>query len=122
MFILMVFITHYISLGFLFILFFTRDYTWTILDKYANDHIPSDRRATVLSIINFLLNMVYMGMALLIGYSLDHLGLFGLNSLLSTMLLLGLAAFIILIPFLSLNYKKLELDKLNKQNSLQEED
>ena len=117
MFFLMVFITHYVSLGFLFILFFTRDYTWTILDKYANDHIPSDRRATVLSIINFSLNMVYMGMALLIGYSLDHLGLFGLNSLLSTMVLLGLATIFILIPFLSFNYKKLELEK---QNSLQE--
>jgi len=116
----MVFITHYISLGFLFILFCTRDDTGTILDKYANDHIPSDRRATVLSIINFLLNMVYMVMALLIGYSLDNLGLFGLNSLLSTILLLGLAAFVILIPFLSFNYKKLELDKI-KQNSLKEE-
>ena len=115
---LMVIFTQYFSLGSLFILFFTRDYTWTILDKYANDHIPSDRRATVLSIINFLLNMVYMGMALLIGYSLDHLGIFGLNSLLSTMVLLGLAAFVILIPFLSFNYKKLELDK---QNSSAEE-
>ena len=122
MFLLMVFITQYISLGFLFILFFTRDYTWTILDKYANDHIPSDRRATVLSIINFLLNMVYMVMALLIGYSLDNLGLFGLNSLLSTMLLLGLASFVIIIPFLSFNYKKLELDKLNNENSFQGED
>jgi len=110
MFFLMVIFTQYFSLGFLFILFFTRDYTWTILDKYANDHIPSDRRATVLSIINFLLNMVYMGMALLIGYSLDHLGIFGLNSLLSTMVLLGIAAFVILIPFLSLNYKKLDLE------------
>ncbi|UYP46839.1 hypothetical protein NEF87_003124 [Candidatus Lokiarchaeum ossiferum] len=108
---LMVLLTTPLSLAFVFIFFFTRDYTWTILDKYANDHIPSDRRATVLSIINFCLNLVYMGFALLTGYSMDHSSLLGLNSLLSTMLVLGAATFVILIPFLIANYRKLGAKK-----------
>ncbi|WP_371802336.1 MFS transporter [Candidatus Lokiarchaeum ossiferum] len=108
---LMVLLTTPLSLAFVFIFFFTRDYTWTILDKYANDHIPSDRRATVLSIINFCLNLVYMGFALLAGYSMDHSSFLGLNSLLSTMLVLGAATFVILIPFLMANYRKLGAQK-----------
>ncbi len=118
MFFLMVVITHPSSLIFLFFLFFTRDYTWTILDKYANDHIPSDQRATVLSIISFALNMVYMGMAVLVGYGLDHLTIFGLNALLSTMLLFGTALFGLVIPFLLLNYRKLDTDTNNSLKNL----
>ncbi len=118
MFFLMVTITHPFSLIFLFFLFFTRDYTWTILDKYANDHIPSDQRATVLSIISFALNMVYMGMAVLVGYGLDHLTIFGLNALLSTMLLFGIALFGLVIPFLLLNYRKLDTDTNNSLKNL----
>ncbi|MHA1522531.1 MAG: MFS transporter [Promethearchaeota archaeon] len=105
MFVLMAFIQHPTGLIFLFILFFTRDYTWTILDKYSNDHIPSEKRATVLSIMNFALNVVYMLSAVLIGLGLDSLHIFQLSSLQSVLLLLGLFCFVVLLPFLYTNYQ-----------------
>ena len=76
------------------------------MDKYANDHIPSDKRATVLSIMNFGLNMVYIFVALLVGYGMDHLTLFGLNSLRSVLLVLGGFSGLIILPFLYLSYQK----------------
>ena len=106
MFLLMTFVIHPIGVAFLFLLFFTRDYAWTILDKYANDHIPSDKRATVLSIMNFGLNVVYIFVALLVGYGMDHLTLFGLNSLRSVLLVLGGFSGLIILPFLYLSYQK----------------
>ena len=106
MFLLMPFVIHPIGVAFLFLIFFTRDYAWTILDKYANDHIPSDKRATVLSIMNFGLNVVYIFVALLVGYGMDHLALFGLNSLRSVQLLLGGFCGLIIFPFLVIAYRK----------------
>ena len=105
MFILMAFILHPTGLIFLFLLFFTRDYTWTILDKYSNDHIPSDKRATVLSIQNFALNVVYMVVAVLLGLALDSLHIFQLITLQSVLLLLGSFSFVVLLPFLYKNYQ-----------------
>lgn len=115
---LMILLTRPFSLAFVFIFFFTRDYAWTILDKYANDHIPSDRRATVLSIINFCLNLVYMGFAVLAGYSMDNSSFLGLNSLLSTMFVLGAATFVVLIPILMANYRKLSGRKETSSSEL----
>ncbi len=99
----------------LFFLFFTRDYTYTILDKYANDHIPSDKRATILSIINFGVNLVYLIGVIGAGYLLDHLKLFRTSQLRSTLfILLGFCAAII-FPYLIWNYKNLNNKNLPKK-------
>ncbi|MHA1673320.1 MAG: MFS transporter [Promethearchaeota archaeon] len=105
MFVLMSIIVHPTGLIFLFFLFFTRDYTWTIIDKYSNDHIPSDKRATVLSIQNFALNAVYMLAAVLIGWGLDSLQIFQLSTIQSVLIMLGLFCFVVLLPFLYTNYQ-----------------
>ncbi|MCF2140237.1 MAG: MFS transporter [Candidatus Lokiarchaeota archaeon] len=104
MFLLMAIFMQPFSIIFLFILFFTRDYTWTVLDKYTNDHIPSNKRATVLSIINFALNLVYSGLALLIGLGLDGLYIFGLSPMQSLLIAFTLYFSVIIIPWLLKSY------------------
>ncbi|MHA1776784.1 MAG: MFS transporter [Promethearchaeota archaeon] len=100
MFLLMALILRPIGVLFLFLLFFTRDYTWSVMDKYTNDHIPSDKRATVLSIINFALNLIYSGLALLIGLALDRFRLFGLSPMQTLLLIFSIFFAAVILPLL----------------------
>lgn len=110
---LMIIISNWIAIIILFLFFFSRDYSWAILDKYANDHISSERRATVLSIINFGINTIYMIGVIIMGALMDHFTIFGLNSVLSTLFLLAILCGTIILPFLIWNYKK--FDRVDKK-------
>lgn len=106
MFLLMALIMKPVSVVFLFLLFFTRDYTWSVMDKYTNDHIPSDKRATVLSIVNFALNLTYSGLALLVGLALDHFQLFGLTPMQTLLLIFSIYFSAVVFPLLFKNYQR----------------
>lgn len=80
-------------------IFFTRDFSVAILDKYNNAAIPSEKRATILSIVSFANNLLFSGGALIIGGLLTSgLSLVGVN------LIFAVFYGAILIPYLYIHY------------------
>jgi MFS family permease len=87
-------------------LFFTRDFSLAILDKYNNAAIPSEKRATILSVVSFANNLIYSVGALIFGAILTFNSIYSLNSLVGVNLLFVLFYGAILIPILYIHYHK----------------
>ena len=85
------------------VLYLSRDYTNAVMETYINNHVESQRRATVLSIRGFSLNIAYMVYVLIGGIFLDILPL---NTVL---VLLGFGTFVITVPYLVLRYRKVQV-------------
>jgi MFS family permease len=64
----------------LMLLFFTRDFSRILLEKYSNDHAPSEKRATILSIVSFCCNFFYSVGALILGIIVDAIANSGMPS------------------------------------------
>lgn len=87
------------------LLFFTRDFSRAILDKYTNDNIPSEKRATILSIVSFMSNFLYSIVSLIIGYLLSHQFFSNVEPINLVLIIFGTYCGIIVFPFLLFNYK-----------------
>jgi MFS family permease len=105
-FILMAIIRNIGVIGILMVLFFTRDFSRAIIDKYVNDHIPSEKRATILSIMNFLNNGIYALAALGIGWLLNQSIFSPLDPLIGVIGIFALFCGLIILPYLIIMNKK----------------
>lgn len=94
------FCLNYLSLGLFFLFYIIRGFATPILKGYINRQTFSEMRATVLSIRNFIIRLIFASMAPFLGW---------LNDAFSLALALQVSALIIFVPgllFLILQWKK----------------
>jgi MFS family permease len=89
------------AIVFLFIFYMVRGYATPILKDYINKLTESHIRATVLSVRNFIIRLVFAGLGPLYGYMTDHYSLgFALKTAGLIYLILGLLATLFFIKVL----------------------
>jgi len=85
----------YWAIGFLFIFYLVRGVATPVLKDYINKMTSSDVRATVLSVRNFIIRLVFAAIGPLLGWMTDHYTLaFALTSAGIMFLAFGLISFI----------------------------
>jgi len=89
----------YLGLTFLFLFYFARGIATPIFKNYINTYTKSEVRATMLSVRNFIIRIIFAGIGPLLGWTTDNIGL-DKAFLLAGILYLG-ASFIIVRPWIS---------------------
>ncbi|MGD9994937.1 MAG: MFS transporter [Salinivirgaceae bacterium] len=89
------------AIGFLFVFYLVRGYATPVLKDYINRLTESNIRATVLSVRNFIIRLVFAGLGPLFGYFTDHYSLgFALKTAGIIYLILGIIATLLFIKVL----------------------
>ncbi|PKP08206.1 MAG: MFS transporter [Bacteroidetes bacterium HGW-Bacteroidetes-4] len=92
------------GIGFLFVFYLVRGYATPVLKDYINRLTESNIRATVLSVRNFIIRLVFAGLGPLLGYFTDHYSLsFALKTAGIIYLILGIMATLLFIKVLRTN-------------------
>lgn len=88
----------YRGLIFLFLFYFARGVATPIFKNYINEYTESDVRATMLSVRNFIIRIVFAAIGPLLGYITDNIGLDKAFMLAGAIYFVS--AFIIVLPWL----------------------
>jgi MFS family permease len=90
----------YWALAFLILFYIVRGVATPVLKDYINKHTASETRATVLSIRNFIIRLIFSGVGPFLGWATD------VYTLQTALLLAGFIYFILAIPFFIICFRK----------------